>query len=98
MKLLKLVINGISWNDSIKSANHGCYDLTERVATNVFLGVTTEIDFQRMDEIATTALHKILDYDPDIAAELILDDLDLDGDELAYFEISKADLEQNLEE
>lgn len=87
----------ISWNDSIKSANSGYYDLSEKLATNAFLGVVTKIEFARMDEIATTALHKILDYDPDIAAELILDDLELDSGELNYFEINKADLEPKEE-
>lgn len=87
----------ISWNDSIKSANSGYYDLSEKLATNAFLGVVTKIEFARMDEIATTALHKILDYDPDIAAELILDDLELDSGELNYFEINKADLEPEEE-
>lgn len=49
------------------------------------------ISWERLSEIATSALHEIIRYDSKIAAELILDELDMTDEELDYFGINKTD-------
>lgn len=51
------------------------------------------INEMRTQEIAEKALDRIVGYDPDLAAEIIFDDLDMTDEELDYFGINKADLE-----
>lgn len=49
------------------------------------------ISWERLSEIATSVLHEIIRYDSNIAAELILDELDMTDEELDYFGINKTD-------
>ena len=51
------------------------------------------ISNMRMSEIAEVLASRIVEYDPDFAREVLIDELDMEDEELDYFGISKADLE-----
>lgn len=50
------------------------------------------INEMRMQEIAEVLASRIAEHDQDFAREVLIDELDMEGEELDYFGISKADL------
>ena len=47
----------------------------------------------RMAEIAEILVDRIAEHDSDFAREVLINELDMDNEELHYFGISNADLE-----
>lgn len=88
-----------SWNESTQSLNCGNYDLSLNAAMRVFLDASEIVETPcvinsvRMKEIAEVAVDRIVNYDPDLAKEILIDDLDSTNDELEYFGTSRAYLE-----
>ena len=50
------------------------------------------ISNMRMAEIAEVLVSRIVEYDPDFAREVLIDELDMEDEELGYFGTSKGDL------
>ena len=50
--------------------------------------IKNAIPWERMDEIATKCLHKLLEFDYEEATEFFKDELDLTEEECKYFEVT----------
>lgn len=49
----------------------------------------SEINKDRLTEIATMALHKLLEIDPDMAQRFMLEEIEMDMDEVSFFEVGR---------
>lgn len=85
-----------TWNESTQCLNHGDYNLSFNEAMTIFLDVSEIVEMScaiksmRMREIAEVAIDRICNNDPELAKEIIIDDLDMTDDELEYFGIDKS--------
>lgn len=92
----KTYIVWTSWNESIQSLNYGHYNCTADAAMRIFLNIGEFVETpciissMRMREIAEVTIDRICNNDPELAKEIIIDDLDMTDDELEYFGIDKS--------